>query len=423
MFTRLKNRVAASLGPNVIFLGLVSFFNDMASEMVYPLLPVFFTGLAGPALAAFYLGLMDSLAEAASAAAKVLSGRLSDRLDARKPLAVGGYLLAVLARPLTGLATASWQVVAIRFVDRLGKGLRTPARDALLSHSAPARFRGLAFSFHRMMDHAGAMAGPLAAALLLWAFSGQAVFWGAGAAQVPPVLMQGLRLVFWASLVPGLAACLLIGLMVRERRPGREPDGGHVSSAPAEKAVARRFRLLLAAAGLFTLGNSSDLFLLLFAQTRLGLGPGHLILLWVGLHAFKTVLSPLGGRLADTLGRGPAITAGWLVYALVYALFPFVTQAGWLWTLIGLYGGYYALSEGAERALVADLVPPETRGRAYGLYHGVVGLAGLPASLAFGLVWTAVSPRAAFFAGAGLALAALAVLRLATRGLAGVRSV
>ena len=396
---------------NVLMLGVVSFFTDVSSEMIYPLLPVFFTGLVPPATAALYVGLMDGIAESVSSLFKIFSGRLSDVLDQRKSIAVAGYGISTLCRPLMALATGGWHVVVLRFGDRVGKGIRTPARDALISESTGSDTRGLAFSFHRAMDHAGAVTGPLIASAILYAFLG-GQFWQGRFTTASAAEMQALRWLFGLALIPGLAAMLTITTRVTEvagkNRRSFAKSGAKSTAAPAR--LPQRFYLYLAAVTLFALGNSSDLFILFYAKTRFDLGLGQLLALWVILHISKIVFSLPGGICSDKYGRRVVIAAGWIVYVGVYAGLAATSNIHILWALIVVYGIYYGLTEGAERALVADFVPARQLGKAYGLYHGAVGLAALPASLLFGVFWMQLGPQIAFTIGASLAGAATLLL-------------
>jgi len=377
-----------SLPREVKALGAVSLLNDTASEMLVPLLPLFLTTALGAGAAA--LGVIEGIAETTASLLKYAMGRWSDRLGRRKGLALVGYGLSVLVRPLFGLAGAVWQVVALRFADRVGKGIRTAPRDALVADVVPPEDRGRAFGLQRAMDHAGAIAGSLiGAALLAWS-------------------RLSLRSIFLLSIVPGAAAFLLLALGVREARRA-PPDP---ASAPADGPgrtrsllCERRFVGYLAAVLLFTLGNSADTFLVLRALD-LGVAPALGPMLWVALHLSRSAWAVPGGMLADRFGRLRLILAGWAVYAISYAGFA-AANAGWMmWPLFVLYGLHAGLTEGAERAMVADLVGAESRGRAFGAFHLTVGLAALPASLLTGLLWKWQGPAVAFGAGAGFALAA-----------------
>jgi len=406
------------LQPNVVWLGLVSCLTDVASEMVYPLLPMFLAGLVTVQGAAVYVGIMDGIAETTAGLLKLLSGRWSDRSGQRKPWALAGYGLSTVVRPLSALAISGWHVVGLRFLDRIGKGLRTSPRDALLAATVDADVRGLAFSFHRMMDHIGAVTGPLLALTILSVMVGQTTLWKAGPATGAPT-MHALRWVFGLSVIPGMIALIALGAGVKETRSKKQ----EVRSKTTEENPTRiggtlpgSFYVFLVAVGLFALGNSSDLFLVLYAQDRLGLGAGSVIGLWVILHLAKIAFSLPGGRFSDRFGRARSILIGWFMYVAVYGAMPF---AGGLVQVIGLliaYGAYYGMTEGAERALVADFVPGAQRGWAFGLYHAVVAMAALPASLLFGVLFAKAGPSAAFLTGAALATGATVVLSVLALG-------
>jgi MFS family permease len=411
---------------NVLMMGLVSLFTDFSSEMINPLLPIFFAGLVGGAKAAFWVGLSEGIAETTAAILKIFSGRISDRLGKRKILVVGGYGLSTLARPAIALASAAWHVVALKFADRVGKGLRTSPRDALIGDSVGDRHRGLAFSFHRAMDHTGAVLGPAAVIVLLYALLGYAK-WGEPYAEgtVPDQEMHAMRLLFGVALIPGVPAMLALIFKVREIAPrpaqtqsGADPVAGMPSPslAPAAsvwKQLPGRFYSFVAIVTLFALGNSSDMFLLLYAWELFDMGLIPVVLLWIVLHLSKIAFSIPGGVLSDRLGRRPLLLAGWTAYALVYLGFAFVHQGSmWqFWALFVAYGVYYGLTEGVEKALVTDFVPSAYRGTAFGIYHFAVGMAALPASLIFGVFWQRIGPRLAF--GIGAALAGAAALLLA----------
>jgi MFS family permease len=370
-------------------LGLVSLFTDASSEMIYPLLPAFLTGTlkAGPA----FLGLVEGLAEAAASLLKVASGWWSDRLPRRKPLVLAGYALSSLARPLTALAGAPWHVLAIRVTDRVGKGVRGAPRDALVAEVTPMPDRGRAFGLQRAMDHAGAVVGPLLAAGLLWAG-------------------LELRVVFALAAVPALASLIVLGAGVRE--DVRSARAEAVTSAGAGAApLPASFRRYLAVLALFTLGNSSDAFLILRAQEA-GVRLAAIPLLWTLHHVVKASLSTRAGALSDRAGRRTAIVSGWAVYAVSYAGFAAATRPLQVWGLFAFYGLFHALTEGPERALVADLVDSQAHGRAFGLFHAVTGGMLLPASLLTGALWQAFGAPAALAAGAVLAGAAAVGLRL-----------
>lgn len=396
-------RIPSAIRGNVLWLGLVSFLNDLSSEMIYPLLPVFLTAVlgAGPA----FLGWVEGVAESASSILKLISGWLSDRLRRRKGLVMWGYIVANAARPLVAAAQAPWHVLAIRFADRVGKGVRTAPRDALLADSARPERRGLAFSFQRAMDHAGAVAGPAVAFGLLALWPG------------------ALRRVFWLAAIPGGMALLVLLLLVRERvravaaaAAGRaQGPGGADAPLPLRGAeLPRPFWSYLGAVLLFTLGNSSDAFLLLRAN-HLGVSTAAIPLLWGALHVSKVLWSVPGGLWSDRAGRKTAILSGWGVYAAVYLGFAFADAAWHAWALFAVYGLFYGLTEGPERALTVDFVPEERRALALGAYHLAIGIGALPASVVFGVVWQRWGAPAAFLMGATLALVSALWLTVGVR--------
>ncbi|RMF72507.1 MAG: MFS transporter [Acidobacteria bacterium] len=401
---------------NVLALGLVSLLNDVSSEMLYPLLPLFLAGLAAPGSAAIALGAMDGIADTVAALVKIWSGRASDRARRRKPLTVAGYALSALARPPLALAAAAWHVIVLRAVDRVGKGMRGAPRDALIAESVAPAVRARAYAFHRALDHLGALSGPVLAAVVLGGWLGADALWRHGAA-ADVVPLPVLRRLFGLAAIPALAAVLVALLAVRERPDARRGEAR--CDPPASGQGGRlppRLRLVLAALTLFALGNSTDLFLLFDAQARFGLGAGHVLGLWVLLHVAKILPGLPGGHAADRLGPRRVILAGWAVYALAYAGLALsrgpVATVAW----IAVYGLHYGLVEGAERALVASAAPAALRGRAFGWFHALTGLALLPASLLFGVLWAHVGREAAFLAGAALAAAAAALLVVAAPG-------
>lgn len=378
------------LPRTVWLLGLVSLFNDSASELLYPLVPLYLSSvlMAGPKA----LGIIEGIAEATSSLLKLFSGALTDRSRSAKPWVVAGYGLAALSRPLMGLA-ASWPaVLALRFADRVGKGLRSSPRDALLARAVPEQQRGLAFGLHRAMDNAGAVIGPLLAAWLL-------------ARDV------ALRDIFiWAAL-PG-AAAVALALALREPQPAqhtRPPFDWRLSGFGPSY---RRYLLTLA---VFTLGNSSNMFLLLRAR-ELGLPAAQVPLLWALVSAIAMLLSTPLSALSDRLGRWRLIVGGWTVYGLFYLLLGLIGGAQWLlWPLFAFYGVFLAATEGAEKALVADLAPRALLGTAYGWFNLTTGIMLLPASFLFGLLWQQLGPLFAFGLSAACALGAVLLLQFWVR--------
>jgi len=382
---------APRLGRNVLVLAAVSLLTDASSEIIYPLLPIFLTTVLGTSAAA--VGAIEGAAETTAALLKLASGWWSDRARRRKPLVVAGYALASLARPLVAIAQSAGQVLAIRLTDRVGKGIRGSPRDALIAESVDPAIRGRAFGFHRAADHAGAVIGPLIAfALLRWE-------------QLP------LRTVFLFAALPGVLSVIVLVLGVRETpRDARASTGTKKAGVPSlDASLGRAFWTFLASVLLFTLGNSTDAFLILRAN-QLGVPVSLIPILWAALHVVKSAASVPGGSLSDRFGRKPLILAGWAVYAAVYVGFGRATETWNAWALFLAYGTFFGLTEGTQAALIADLVGQARRGTAYGWYYLAVGIGALPASVLFGLVWDRVSPRAAFDLGAGLALAAAVVL-------------
>ncbi len=380
------------LERNVFFLGLVSFFNDISSEMTLTLLPLFLADVLG--VPTSVIGLIEGLAEATASLLKVVSGWFSDRIRARKGLALAGYTLSAFSKPFLAVA-GSWPVVlAIRWLDRVGKGIRTSPRDALLADSAAPERRGKAFGWHRAADTGGAVLG-LAGASLVVALT-----------QRNARLLTGstYRYIVLVGMIPGFLAVATLFFMVRERKPDRRPLGEPI---PMRQSVrfSTTFYLFLLIVVLFTLGNSSDAFLLLRAQ-NVGLSTLGISLMLVGFNVFYTLISMPAGSLSDRWGRRAVILLGWGVYALTYLGFALAESVAVIVGFYFLYGIYYGVTEGTARALVADLVPSEGRATAYGLYHAAVGLSAFPASFVAGVLWDKISPAAPFYLGAILAGAA-----------------
>jgi MFS family permease len=384
--------IAARFGISrpVWLLGLVSLFTDMASEMVYPLLPLFLVRVIGAG--AMSLGVIEGVAEAANSALKIASGWLADRTRAPKRLVLAGYGLSSAARPLIALATAWPQVLAIRFGDRLGKGIRGAPRDAMLADFAPADARGRVFGFHRAMDHAGAVVGPLIASAFLYFYPGD------------------YRTLFALTIVPGIIVVLIL-LRVPESSHAPAPLSTPAHPSAPLSTLSPAFWKALAVILIFSLGNASDAFLLL-RLSDLGVPTFWIPLLWSALHFVKVLASLGGGIVSDRLGRRTVIGIGWLWYAAVYAGFGYFSTVPAVVALFLGYGLYFGLTEGVEKAWVADLAPTHARGTAFGFYNAALGLGALAASLLFGLIWTRVSPEAAFLTGAALAVAATLLLYL-----------
>ena len=381
------------LGRNVLALAAVSFLTDVSSDMTYPLLPLFLSTVLGASATA--VGAIEGAAETTAALLKLASGWWSDRVARRKPLVLGGYTLASVVRPLIGLARSAGQVFAVRVADRVGKGIRTSPRDALIADSVDPRIRGRAFGFHRAADNAGAVVGPLLAFALLR--------WGG----------LHLRTVFLLTAIPGALAVLMLLFGVREVPRAKTPS--QERRLDFKTPLGRRFWAYLGVLLLFTLGNSTDAFLLLRAS-QLGVAAALIPILWALLNFVKSAASTPGGILSDRLDRKPLIVAGWLVYAAVYFGFGRAGTTWHAWALFAVYGLYFGLTEGVEKALVADLVPEDRRGAAFGWYNLALGIGALPASLLFGFLWDHWSSTRAFDFGALVALAAAAGLVLVVPG-------
>jgi MFS family permease len=403
------------LPRNVVAISSVSLLNDASSEIIYPLLPAFLKGLLGVSspYAAAVIGLIEGAAESVSSLLKLFSGYFSDRRGRRKGFVVFGYALAGLMRPLLGFASSWHQVLFIRLADRVGKGIRSAPRDAMIADAAPPAERGLAFGFHRAMDHGGAVVGPLLGAAIIYLIAENRA--------VPTT--ADYRTVFLLASIPALAAVLVAAIFVREVRRGQPNGAGAAAAAavatpPPQKLSLRgfdgNFKRFLVLVSLFTLSNSTDAFLILRAQDA-GVAGAAIPLLWSALHVSKVVSSIVGGNLSDRLGRKTLIVSGWLLYAAVYLGFAYVSSPAGAWALFLVYGVYFGLAEGAEKALVADLVRPEQRGTAYGLYNLAFGITVLPASLLMGALWDTWSPEAAFYVSAAIGTTAALLLALFVR--------
>jgi MFS family permease len=387
------------LPRNVWVVTLTSLLTDISSEMISNLLPLFLYNVLG--VRTNIIGLIEGVAETTASLLKVFSGWLSDRLGKRKGLAVLGYALSAVAKPFLYFATSWGWVLGVRFADRAGKGLRTAPRDALVADSVDYRRRGLAFGLHRAGDTAGAFLGLLAALVATLA-----------AQRGATLERHTFQIIVLLSLIPALLAVLVLGVGAQEvKQPGKGAERPRLSLAGFD----RRFRLFLVLVVLFTLGNSSDAFLILRAQ-NVGLSVIGVLGMMLTFNLVYTLVSSPAGALSDRIGRRKLLVTGWLLYAIVYLGFSQVA-AGWqAWGLMAVYGVYYGLSEGVAKAFVADLVPPERRGTAYGVYNAAVGLMALPASLIAGILWQGAlgwagfGPAAPFLFGACLALAAAVAL-------------
>ncbi len=386
----------AKLPRNVIALSFVAFLNDVSSEIIYPVLPAFLALSLGAS--PFAIGLIEGFAESIASILKLFSGYLSDRFGTRKLPVFLGYSLAAITRPFLAFVTSWPQVLVVRMTDRVGKGIRGAPRDALISESVPKNQRGFAFGFNRAADHLGAVFGPVVGFMLLAYF---AVDSG------NPTIREYQQVFLFAS-VPVVLGLLVIAFLVRE---DPKPHAAVAAPTLSLRGFDGNFKRYLWVVALFTLSNSTDAFLLLRAADA-GISPVVLPLLWMTLHVSKVVSSLIGGDLSDRLGRKQVIIAGWLVYGFVYAGFAFVSSPWQAWVLFIIYGVYFGLTEGVEKAFVADMVPENKRGTAYGLYNLAYGITVFPASLLFGLVWSRFGASTAFLASACVSI--LAILLLTT---------
>ncbi len=384
------------LTQNVFVLGLVSFLTDVSSEMTLTLLPLFLANVLG--VKTSVIGLIEGVAEATASLMKVGSGWWSDRVGRRKSLTLAGYALSALSKPFLAIAGSWGTVLAVRWTDRVGKGIRTSPRDALLADSAPVETRGRAFGWHRAADTAGAVVGLALSAWVIAATQRDTI----------ELTRDTYRTIVLIGIIPGLLAVLLLWALVHEVRPIQSKTG----SGPVLRArgFPSPFYMFLAVIALFTLGNSSDAFLLLRAQ-NVGLSAFQIALMLVGYNVLYSLIAMPAGTLSDRLGRRAVIFIGWGLYALVYLGFALAGMGWQVVVLYVLYGLYYGTTEGVARAFVADLVPGGQRATAYGLYHAVVGLMAFPASLVAGLLWQTWGPASPFYFGAALAgLAAIGLM-------------
>ena len=422
---------------NIIVLGVVSLLTDAATEMIYPLIPIFVAALGSGAL---MLGVIEGVAETTAAMLKLLSGILSDRLRKRKLLVVIGYTISSLVRPFTGLVVNAWQIVMIRMLDRVGKGIRTAPRDALIALSVDESIRGRAYGFHRAMDHTGAVIGPVLALITLLV-----LILGLGMTDI----IYTLRWTFGLAIIPGLLAVITLVFFLKERGDENSPvKGFHFSIRQFDKNFLTYLSIVL----LFTLGNSSDAFLLFRIEEAIqksgsfystimnipllgdmvkhfGDKPAQknlvnilfLPLIWAFFHIIKAIFSTPLGSWSDRIGRKTVINIGWGIYALVYLSFALLDRLPVDWQvpatffLFAIYALYYAFSEGAEKAFVADIVQPSALGSAFGMYNFTVGLGALPASILFGLLYKTFGATIAFGTGATIAGFSMLLLSLLVR--------
>jgi len=386
------------LSPNVIFIGFISFLTDVSSELIFTLMPLFLANVLGAATVV--IGLIEGVAESTASLLKLLSGWLSDKLGNRKYLSFIGYALSALSKPFMLIANAWGPIMAIRFADRVGKGIRAAPRDALVGDSVKEDNRGKAYGFHKAMDTSGAALGLLLAAGIVFLLQRDVV----------NLQVDTYRWMIIIGIVPAFIA-LFFFIFIKET-PKKHVDACDVPAtlSAKKKALDKRFKVFMVIMFLFTLGNSSDAFIVLRAQS-LGNSVLLISIMLIMFNIVYALFSMPAGILSDRLGRRKVIIAGWIIYALVYLGLATANQGWMIWLLYAFYGLYYGLTQGVYRALVCDLVPEEGRGTAFGMYNGIVGITLLPASLIAGWLWQSISPAAPFYFGAALAgLSAIGLL-------------
>jgi MFS family permease len=383
------------LPRNVWAVGLTSFFMDVSSEMVINILPLFLANVLGVQTA--IIGLIEGIAEATASILKLFSGWLSDKMGGRKWLAVAGYGLSAITKPFFYFAN-TWELIAlVRWADRVGKGIRTAPRDALVADSVTPQTRGLAFGFHRAMDTAGALVGLLIAVVVVWMAQKTAL----------DLSRSTFQAVVLISLLPACLAVLSLIVIAKDV----PVQGKRLPPKLSLGSMGRPFTVFLVIVGIFTLGNSSDAFLVLRAQ-NLGISVTGILIMLVTFNLIYSLVSTPAGSLSDRIGRRRLIIGGWLVYAAIYLGFAFAAAAWQVWVLYVAYGLYYGMAYGTSNALVSDLVPDHQRGTAYGTYNATIGILAFPASLIAGLLWqgaggwSGFGPSAPFLFGGTLALIA-----------------
>lgn len=392
--TDVVDEAAPKLNSTVKALGVVSLFTDLSSEMVYPVNPVFLTKVLGAP--AWAVGLVEGAAETTASLLKLYSGQLSDRTGKRKPFAVAGYGFAAMAKPI--IAVAGWWPVMLgaRLLDRAGKGIRSSPRDALIADTTPSSIRGRAYGFHRSLDTTGAVLGPLIGYLFLQAFP------------------NGFRQLYLLAFVPGIVSLAVLLMFVREPRPKM------AVKAPTSRftfsGLSPAYRRYLMVVGLFALGNSSDAFILLRAQT-MGVRAEQMLLLYALFNVVEAVLGYAVGTLSDRVGRRPLIAGGWAIFAVVYLGLAVLSSPLAVWVLFVVYGLYYTFTQGTQKALASELANPNRRAGELGAFHMVVGLGALPASLIAGFLFSRAGPSAPFFLGAVTAVLASGLLLMQGRQL------
>ena len=389
-----KRKKIIGLHPNVFFMGVTSLLTDISSELIFTLVPLFMSNVLGAS--STLIGLVGGISDSADSLFRIVSGWFSDKIGKRKLITVLGYGFSTVVKPFMLLAN-SWGVVAgVRFGDRVGKGVRTSSRDALIADSVGEKERGRSFGLHRAMDTSGAVIGLIIAAIIVYLIPGDKFH----------MEKNAYHWMVMIGIIPAVLAVVVLITLVHERKKLAATVKSGISKPAALTPFSNQFKLYLVIMALFTLGNSSDFFLILDAQ-HIKTPLLQVVLMLVLFNITYALISMPMGVLSDKIGRKRVITTGWLIYGLVYLGFALSSSIWEIWLLFAVYGIFYGICEGAAKAFVADMVPAERRGTAYGLYNGVVGLIALPASLIAGILWDRIAPAAAFYFGAGLALLAM----------------
>ncbi|KAF0145668.1 MAG: major facilitator superfamily protein [Nitrospirae bacterium] len=390
----MTDKKIAGLERNVFFTGLVSFFMDFSSEMIYPLVPIFLSSVLG--VNKSVIGLIEGIAESTASLLKVFSGWFSDRIGKRKIFMLAGYGISTLSRPLIALSALWGHVLVFRFIDRFGKGIRGAPRDAIIAESTPTKDLGRSFGFHRGMDTLGAVAGPAVAFILLSFFTGN------------------YRLVFWLSMIPGMIAVMVIVFFIRERGQGVKGQSSKDSdtmtlgrsdtdTSSPPRAFDWRFKAFVAIATLFAIGNSSDVFLILKA-TDTGIKETQIPILYLSFNFIYALTSMPAGILSDRIGRKRIMLAGFILFGFIYWGFANASEQKHIWGLFLLYGVFMGLTEGIQKAYLGTIIPEKFKATGYGIYNTFTGLALFPASVAGGWLWDKYGPHATFYYGTITAL-------------------
>lgn len=375
-----------NIPKNVFFLGLVSFFNDVASEMIYPIVPIFLTSVLGAPVS--LVGFIEGVAEATASFMKFVSGYISDRTQKRKIFVVSGYSLGAVSKLLIGLATAWYFVLFARFIDRVGKGVRTSARDSILLQNTTAGNKGFIFGFHRAFDSAGAVLGPLLALILLALFK------------------DDIRLIFFLAFIPSVVGVFLLIVFVKEKQQEKQTNKMKINFN--WKALSPNFKLFFLISIIFALGNSSDAFLILRSQD-LGLTTTLVVLTYVLYNISQTIFSAPAGHLADKIGARKVFALGLLVFSLVYFAFGIINSSFWVWVLFPVYGLYIAFTDGVSKAYISEFITEKESGTYFGVYQTGISLASFFASFIAGILWSTIGPSSTFFYGSFAALLAFIV--------------